>query len=393
MFSRETIENLKNASFIRAMFEEGIRLKGIYGEENVFDFSIGNPDMEPPADVREALRDIASRPIPGIHRYMSNAGFLSAREAVAGEILEDYGVTVSPDHVVMTCGAAAGMCVTLKSILNPGEEVLVFSPYFAEYLFYIRHANGIPVVVPTCPDTFLPDLSGFEQAFTARTKAVILNSPNNPSGAIYPAEVLESMARILREKEKKLGIHVFVLSDEPYSKLVYDGSVLPCVFLQFEKSVIVNSYSKSMALPGERIGYVAVNPYFKEASDLLSAMIFNNRTLGFVNAPAIAQRIIASSASARVDVEDYRNRMEILYNHMVSLGFICRKPQGAFYLFVKSPYENELELVEKAKKHRILVVPGRGFGMPGYFRMAFCIHPDIIRSSLPALTRLAGEIF
>ncbi|MFO7635870.1 MAG: pyridoxal phosphate-dependent aminotransferase [Clostridia bacterium] len=393
MFSNETLESLKKSSFIRAMFEEGTQLKKIHGEENVFDFSIGNPDMEPPEEVNQAIMEISSEKIKGIHKYMSNAGYDSTRQAVSMSLMEDYGVHVPFGNVVMVCGAAAGMAVTLKSILNPGEEVLVFSPYFAEYLFYVKNAGGIPVPVPTHRKTFMPDLALIEKAITPRTKAVIINSPNNPTGVIYPEEVLHSLAKVIGKKEKELGIHVFVLSDEPYTKLVFDGSVIPCVFDFFEKSVIITSYSKTLALPGERIGYIAVNPGFSQAKTLLSALIFNNRTLGFVNAPAIAQRIIEKSIRAKVNLEEYRVRMETLYTHMISLGFRCKKPQGAFYLFVESPYEDEMIFIEKAKKYNILVVPGRGFGLPGTFRMAFCIEMEAIQRALPALTKLAGEIF
>ena len=392
MISREIEKNLGNASFIRAMFEEGNKLKAAYGEENVFDFSIGNPEVEPPREVYESLLEIAGDKTPGTHRYMPNAGYSFVREAIAGRLSREYNKTVPADNICMVCGAAAGLNVVLKSILNPGEEVIIFAPYFAEYKFYIGNGGGVPVVVET-DDGFDIDINLFKKAVTPMTKAVLINSPNNPTGVIYSSERLSELAAAIKEKEKEFNTDIFLLSDEPYNEIVYVDDELPVVFNIFEKAIVVNSYSKSLALPGERIGYIAVSPDISKSGLLMAAIIFNNRTLGFVNAPAISQRLVAKAVNASVDPEIYRERMDLLYNKLTELGFECKKPAGAFYLFVKSPVEDETEFARIAQKYNILVVPGRGFGRAGYFRMAFCVSLETIKRSMPAFEKLAAEFF
>lgn len=374
------------------MFEEGNRLKAIYGAENVFDFSIGNPEMEPPIEVKECLKKIACSDEEGLHKYMSNAGYDATRKTVSCSIKKDYGYDVPYNHIIMSAGAAAGLFVALKSILNPDDEVIVFKPYFAEYGFYVMHAQGI-LVEADCDEDFLPDIESFRKVITSKTKAVILNTPNNPSGAVYSKEKLLKISETIRKAEKAFNTDIFVISDEPYVKIVYDDVVVPCVFDCFDKALIVNSYSKSLALPGERIGYIAIDPKIPDSELLANICIFNTRTLGYVNAPALMQRVIQASCDAKVDVEDYRQRRDMLYNHMVNCGFSIKKPQGAFYLFVKSPVADEMEFVEKAKNYNILIVPGRGFGMPGYVRMCFCISKKTIQASLPKITELAKEYF
>jgi len=392
MFNEKITQNLSKSSFIRAMFEEGNRLKAIYGEENVFDFSIGNPEMEPPVEVKECLKKIACSEEEGMHKYMSNAGYDATRRTVSCSIKKDYGYDVPYNHIIMSAGAAAGLFVTLKSVLNPDDEVIVFKPYFAEYGFYVMHAQGI-LKEADCDEDFLPDVNSFKKVITAKTKAVILNTPNNPSGAVYQKEVLLKISAAIRDAEKKFNTNIFVISDEPYVKIVYDDITVPCVFECFDKAIIVNSYSKSLALPGERIGYIAIDPKIPNSELLANICIFNTRTLGYVNAPAIMQRVIQSSCDAKVDIDDYKLRRDMLYDHMVKCGFSIKKPQGAFYLFVKSPVEDEMEFVEKAKKYNILIVPGRGFGMRGYVRMCFCISKKTIQASLPKITELAREYF
>lgn len=392
MISREIEKNLGNASFIRAMFEEGNKLKAAYGEENVFDFSIGNPEVEPPREVYESLLEIAGDKTPGTHRYMPNAGYSFVREAIAGRLSREYNKTVPADNICMVCGAAAGLNVVLKSILNPGEEVIIFAPYFAEYKFYIGNGGGVPVVVET-DDGFDIDIAQFKKAVTPMTKAVLINSPNNPTGVIYSSERLSELAAAIKEKEEEFNTDIFLLSDEPYNEIVYVDDELPVVFNIFEKAIVVNSYSKSLALPGERIGYIAVSPDISKSGLLMAAIIFNNRTLGFVNAPAISQRLVAKAVNASVDPEIYRERMELLFNKLTELGFECKKPAGAFYLFVKSPVEDEMEFARIAQKYNILVVPGRGFGRAGYFRMAFCVSLETIKRSMPAFEKLAAEFF
>jgi len=392
MFSDKVMDNLKRASWIRAMFEQGNKLKQEFGAENVYDYSIGNPEVEPPIEVVEAINEIAADDSPGIHRYMPNAGYPFVKKAIAGKLAVQYGMEVPDENICMVCGAAAGLNVVFKSILNPDEEVIIFAPYFAEYKFYVGNGGGMPVVVET-KDDFQIDVEAFKSAITYKTKAVLINSPNNPTGVVYSEETLKDMAKVIKEKEKELGINILLISDEPYNEITYDVEKLPVVFQIFEKAVVVNSYSKSLALPGERIGYIAVSPKIESCDKLMAAIIFNNRTLGFVNAPAISQRIVEKAINASVNSDIYKERRDVLYNHLISLGFKCQKPDGAFYLFVKSPVEDELEFVAKAQKYNVLVVPGRGFGRAGYFRMSFCISLDTIKRSLPALDKIASEYF
>lgn len=392
MFNAQIVSNLSRSSFIRAMFEEGNRLKAIYGNDNVFDFSIGNPEMEPPVEVKARFIELANSKDTGLHKYMGNAGFDSTRKSISASIKNDYGYDVPYTDIIMSAGAAAGLCVLLKSLLNPDDEVIVFKPYFAEYGFYVMHANGILKEASTDAD-FILDIVSFKKTVTARTKAVIINSPNNPTGVIYSEKILKALNAAIIEKEKEYGTDIYVISDEPYTKIVYDDAVVPCVFKCFNKAIIVNSFSKSLALPGERIGYIAIDPKIENSSLLANICIFSTRTLGFVNAPALMQKVVESTYDAQVDVDDYRLRRDTLYDHMTKIGFKIKKPQGAFYLFVKSPTEDEMEFVETAKKYNILIVPGRGFGLPGYVRMCFCISLKTIKASLPKLTELAAEYF
>ncbi len=392
MISKQIVENLKNSSWIRAMFEEGNKLKAIHGAENVFDFSIGNPEVEPPMEVFDSLREIAGDRTPGTHRYMPNAGYTFVKEAIAKKLSEKYESEIPSDNICMVCGAAAGLNVVLKSILNPGEEVIIFAPYFAEYKFYIGNGGGVPVVVETAAD-FDIDIDLFAGAVTSRTKAVLINSPNNPTGFIYSEEKLRKLSSVIEEKEKEFGTDIFLISDEPYNEIVYIEGELPVVFNIFEKAIVVNSYSKSLALPGERIGYIAVSSKIPDCSLLMAAIIFNNRTLGFVNAPAISQRLVEKAVNASVDPGIYKERMDILYNKLIELGFECQKPAGAFYLFVKSPIEDEVEFARIAQKYNVLVVPGRGFGRAGYVRLAFCVSLETIKGSLPAFEKLSAEVF
>ena len=392
MFSDKVMDNLKRASWIRAMFEQGNKLKQEFGAENVYDFSIGNPEVDPPEEVVKAISDIAEDKTPGTHRYMPNAGYPFVKEAISGKLTAMYGMEVPSDNICMVCGAAAGLNVVLKSILNPDEEVIIFAPYFAEYKFYVGNGGGTPVVVETKKD-FQIDVEAFKSAITLNTKAVLINSPNNPTGVIYSEETLQSMAAAIAEKENELGINIILISDEPYNEITYEIGELPVVFNIFDKAIVVNSYSKSLALPGERIGYIAASPKIEGCDKLMAVIIFNNRTLGFVNAPAFSQRVVAKAINASVDSNIYKERRDVLYNHLISLGFECQKPDGAFYLFVKSPVEDELEFVATAQKYNVLVVPGRGFGRAGYFRMSFCGNMDTIKRSLPALTKIAAEYF
>ncbi len=391
MISSKIADNLKKSSWIRAMFEEGARLKSKYGIQNVFDFSIGNPEFEPPAAVAETIIKTASEDNSGSHRYMSNAGYEKTRSSMAEYINSTKDSNLTSSHVVMTCGAAGGLNVVLKTILNPGDEVIVFSPYFVEYLFYIDNHGGRTVVIPTNPDTFLPDIDKVAALITEKTRAVIINNPNNPTGIVYDEYVIQDLSAVLDDAGRRLDTDIYLISDEPYDRIVYDGIKVPGVFSFYEKSVIVNSFSKSHALPGERIGYIAVNDRIKDPSLLLSGLVFCNRTLGFVNAPAFMQRVVEKTVSESIDTKQYLTRRDILYNHLVSLGFECIKPSGAFYLFPASPVEDDVEFVRKAQQYNLLLVPGSGFGCPGYFRMSYCIDLETIRRSLPAFEKLARE--
>jgi len=373
------------------MFEEGTKLRKIYGADKVYDFSLGNPDPEPPEGVKSALKRLVLEDKPKMHCYMPNAGFPFVREKIANKLSKETGLPFSQEHIIMTCGAGGALNVVLKSILNPGEEVIVFSPFFVEYLSYIDNHNGKGVIVPVDKSTFLPDLNALETAITKTTKAIIINSPNNPTGVIYNKEILNDIEEILKRKEKEFNTTILVISDEPYSKLVYDNIKLPSVFQTFRNSIVVDSFSKSASIPGERIGYIAAHPNIKNISLLINGMIYSNRVLGFVNAPALFQRVVAESLDAVVDVNIYQERRDLLYNSLVNMGYECVKPQGAFYLFPKAFIDDDIEFKNRALKYNLLIVPGSGFYFPGYFRLSYCVDINTIKNSLPAFELLAKE--
>ncbi|MCX7842944.1 MAG: pyridoxal phosphate-dependent aminotransferase [Clostridia bacterium] len=391
MISRKISENLGKSSWIRSMFEEGEKLRKIHGAENVYDFSLGNPDVPPPKTVKEAFRKLVLDEDPNLHKYMVNAGFPDVREKVAAQLQKETGVPMSAQNIVMTVGAAGGLNVALKALLNPGDEVIVFAPYFVEYLSYIDNHGGKAVIVSTNLDTFEPDPELLRVKITSNTKAVIINSPNNPTGVIYSEDVLKKISQVLEDKEKEYGTAICVISDEPYNKLVYDNAQVPSVLKIFKNAMVVNSYSKSLALPGERIGYIAASSRIDEIGLLMSALIYCNRTLGFVNAPALVQKVIGETLESAVDTEEYKKRRDVLYNHLTSLGFKCAKPRGAFYLFPKALMDDDVEFIKRALKYNLLLVPGTGFGCPGYFRISYCVSMKIIENSLPAFEALARE--
>jgi aspartate aminotransferase len=373
------------------MFEEGERLRKIHGAENVFDFTLGNPNVEPPRKFDEELLRLAQDPPPGIHRYMNNAGYDESRAAVAEILAEKSGLTVTGAHVMMTCGAAGALNAALKTMLNPGEEVIILSPYFVEYKFYIDNHGGVPRVVPTNPDTFQLDIPAIEQAITPLTRALIICSPNNPTGVIYPAESLHDLGVMIQRKERELERQIYVISDEPYARIAYDGTAVPNIFPFVDNSLIVTSHSKDLALPGERIGYLAVNPRMTHVELFMEGAVFCNRTLGFVNAPALMQRLVARLQRESVDIDAYQEKRDILYDGLTGMGFDMVRPDGAFYLFPRSPCADDVEFVKLAQKHHILLVPGTGFGAPGYFRIAYCVDKAMIERSLPAWRDLARE--
>ncbi len=390
MFSEKVVKSLEKSSWIRAMFEEGARLAQKYGAENVYDFSLGNPFAEPPKEVLDSLKKHVTSGERGTHKYMNNAGYVDVREKIAKSLQHESGVELSASNVVMTVGAAGGLNVVLKSILNPGDEVIVFAPYFVEYNFYVDNHGGKTVIVPPDTSNFEPDLKAFEKSITSRTKAIIINNPNNPTGVIYSEEKLREMAKIIEKKEAEQG-SVYVISDQPYSKIVYDGAVVPSILSIFKNSFVVNSFSKSLGLAGERIGYVAASSRIEGIETLMNALTFCNRTLGFVNAPALFQKVIYDALDAQVDIEDYKLKRDMLYENLTRLGFECVKPQGAFYLFPKALMEDDVEFVKRAINHNLLLVPGSGFGCPGYFRISYCVELDVIERSIAAFEKLAAE--
>jgi aspartate aminotransferase len=382
---------IENASWIRKMFEEGERLRTIHGAENVYDFTLGNPNVEPPPEFVAEFRRLAVEPLPGMHRYMSNAGYEDCRAAVAAVIAEDSGLPITGTQVVMTCGASGALNVVLKTILNPGEEVIILAPYFVEYKFYIDNHGGVPQVVWTDRETFQLDLQAIESAISDKTRAIIINTPNNPTGTVYHEESLRDLGLIVQRKERELGRQIYVISDEPYARISYDGFRIPHIFAYIDNSVIVTSHSKDLALPGERIGYLAVNPRMTHVGLFMEGAIFCNRTLGFVNAPALMQRLVAKLQRSSVDICAYQEKRDILYHYLIEMGFRMTRPAGAFYLFPHSPFADDVEFVKLAQKHLILVVPGSGFGAPGFFRIAYCADKEMIERSLPAWRNLALE--
>lgn len=391
MISKKMSHHLSHASWIRVMFEEGEKLRRQFGGDKVFDFTLGNPDAEPPREAKESLKKWVSEDPPGLHRYMTNSGFADVRAKIAHYASAETGTHLTQDEIVMTCGAAGAMNVVLKTVLNPDDEVVIFSPYFVEYLFYVDNHGGRVVIVPTSAESFEPDVEAFRKALTPRCKAVILNSPNNPTGAVYGEETLRQMAVVLEEHEAETGNPVLVVSDEPYKRLVYDGLSTPSVLAIFKNSAVATSFSKSLALPGERIGYIAASPRMEGLKQFVDGLIFANRTLGFVNAPALFQKVAGDAVGAAVDAEPYRKRRDILYDHLAGLGISCVKPRGAFYLFPRSPIPDDVAFVRQALAHQILLVPGSGFGCPGHFRLSYCVGMKTIENALPAFDRLMGE--
>ncbi len=378
--SRYIEESTARASFIRKMFEQGMELKKKFGEKNVFDFSIGNPDLEPPKEFFEVIKEFMENPQKGMHGYMSNAGFHDVREAVAGKVSKEQEVLVPASHVIMTCGAAGGLNVILKTILNPGDEVIVPRPCFVEYGFYIQNHGGEMVLVDSLAD-FSLDLDAIARAINTKTRAVLITSPNNPTGRVYSETQIHKLGEMLHAISKKRPI--YLIADEPYREIVYDGVKVPSIFRHCIHSMIATSYSKTLSIPGERIGYVAVNPAMENAETLLSGLIFSNRILGFVNAPALMQRAAAKLVNISVNIEAYAKRRTLFYNGLIEAGYDPIKPEGAFYLFCKSPLPDDKEFVNHLLKYNILVVPGSGFAGAGYFRIAYCVDEDIIRRSLP----------
>lgn len=387
--SRQIQNSIEGSSLIRKMFEEGDRRRKLYGEENVFDLSIGNPVFEPPPAVKQSLLDLLQSNEPGTHRYMPNSGYSKTREYIAGKLNSETELGFTENDIIMTVGAGGGLNVVFKTILNPGEEVIVFKPYFMEYNGYAANVGGSTKAINTKPD-FQLDLTELERALSSNTKAVLINSPNNPTGVIYPEADLKRLSNLLREKSAEFGQPIYLVSDEPYRNIVFDTAV-PSLFLCYENTIVVTSYSKDLAIPGERIGYIAISPKNEEHSLLTGGAVISNRVLGFVNAPALMQRMLPLVGDACVDLEPYRINRDLLYNHLTKIGFKCVKPQGTFYLFPQCPTEDDMAFIEAAQELNLLLVPGSGFGMPGYFRLCYCFETELIERSLPVFTELARQ--
>lgn len=385
---------VENNSVIRVMFEEGKRLAAIYGAENVYDFSLGNPNVPAPPEVEQAIRDtLREEESTFVHGYMSNAGYEDVRETIAQSLNSRFGTKFSQKNILMTVGAASGLNVILKTILNPGDEVIVFAPYFVEYGNYVRNYDGqLTVISPNTAD-FQPNLEEFAEKITGRTKAVIINTPNNPTGVVYSHETLTRLAEIMRQKTKELGTEMVLISDEPYRELAYDGVEVPYVTKYYEDTVVCYSYSKSLSLPGERIGYLVIPDEFTDNEAVFTAATIANRVLGCVNAPSLMQRVIKRciEADVRVNLEAYDKNRNLLYQGLKKLGFSCIKPEGAFYLFVKAPEPDEKAFCARAQKHNLLLVPGSSFACPGYVRIAYCVSADQITRAMPAFEALAQE--
>jgi len=381
---------MEKASWIRKMFEEGIRLKREFGEDNVFDLSLGNPVAEPPQELLDVLAVEVKNKTPGLHRYMPNAGFESTRAAIADALSEECKVKLGANDVVMVCGAAGGLNITLKTLLDSDDEVIVFAPYFVEYFFYADNHGGRAVAVNT-RDDFSIDPEALQAAITDKTKAVVINSPNNPTGVVYTRDNLQALAEVLKSESTKRGRPIYLISDDPYKKIVYDGVETPHLFEFYDHSIYITSHSKDLAVPGERIGFVAVHPQCADAGNVLAGLIFCNRVLGFVNAPALMQRVVGSTQHVTLDVEPYRRRRDLLYKELTRIGYEVVKPQGAFYFFPKSPLADEMEFIRILTDKKVLVVPGRGFGSPGYFRISYCFPDKVIEGALPGLEAAFNE--
>ena len=392
MISEKMKPFVQNNSAVRMMFEEGNRLRGIYGPDKVYDFSLGNPSVPAPECVKEAIIELVNEEEPTLlHGYMSNAGFEDVRQTIAESLNRRFGTSFAAKNLIMTVGAASGLNVILKTLLNPGEEVVVFAPYFLEYSNYIRNYDGKIVEISPDTATFQPNLAELEQKITANTKAVIVNTPHNPTGVVYSEETIKKLASILEQKQKEFGSMIYLISDEPYRELAYDGVEVPYLTKYYANTIVGYSYSKSLSLPGERIGYLVIPDEVDGSEEMITAATIANRILGSVNAPSLIQKVIKKCVDAEVDVAAYDKNRIALYEGLKECGFECIKPQGAFYLFVKSPVENEKEFCEAAKKYNILMVPGSSFACPGYVRLAYCVSYATIINSLPEFKKLAAE--
>ena len=392
MISEKMKGYVANSSVIRAMFEEGKKMAAIYGADHVYDFSLGNPNVPAPGAVKDAIIDIVTNEDPVlVHGYMSNSGFEDVRTKIAEHLNAQYGTSYTFNNLVMIVGAAGGMNVFFKTLLNAGDEVVTFSPYFGEYRAYVSNFDGKLVEVQTDPVTFEPDPKALAAAVTPKTKAVILNSPNNPTGVVYSEECIREIARLLEDKQKEYGTTIFIFSDEPYREIVYGEYKVPWIPNYYRNTVVGYSYSKSLSLPGERIGYLVLPSEIDDAEDMISAANVANRILGFVNAPSLQQRVVAKCLNEKTDVDFYAENRQMLMDGLREAGYTFVEPQGAFYLWLKSPEEDEKAFVAKCKEKQILIVPGSSFGCAGWTRVAYCVSHETVRNSLPGFKEVAAS--
>jgi len=382
---------MEMGSWIRRMFEEGIAMKKKYGAENVFDLSLGNPIMEPPPEFISELRRVVENPFPGMHGYMENAGYPETRAAVAEQLTRETGIRLTEKDVIMACGAAGAINVAMKTILDPGDEVILFTPWFVDYFNYVENHDGVVKLIAT-DEHFMPRLDEFEAAIGPRTKGVLINSPNNPTGVVYSADLMQRMSEILRKKEAEYGTEIFIISDEPYKKIIYNGLKYPSPLNFHHHSIIATSHSKDLSVPGERIGYVALHPDCESHDDMITGFVFSTRTLGFINAPALMQNVVRNLQAVTVPVAEYQRHRDYLYGNLVKMGYEVNEPQGAFYIFPKCPIDDDVAFVhELQQEHRVLTVPGIAFGTPGYFRLVYCVDDRTLESSMPGLEALARK--
>ncbi len=382
---------MDEGGWIRGVFEEGLALKGRIGADKVFDLSLGNPVIEPPQEFHDELRRLANAPAAGRHRYMPNPGYMETRLAVADTLKNETGLDFGGGDIIMTCGAAAAANVVMKTILNPDDEVIILSPYFWEYLYYIDNHGGVPVVAST-DDQFQLDVAAIEAVMTPKTRGIVINSPNNPTGAVYSAEGIAELAELLERKQTEYGSEIFIISDEPYRRILFDGLTFPQVLPPYDNSLVVTSHAKDLALPGERIGYIAVNPNYAGKEELSAGLGFCNRTLGFVNAPALMQHIVRNLQGVSVDAGYYEKKRDYLHTQLSELGYDVVKPQGAFYLYPKSPIEDDVAFTKSLLQWNVLVVPGRGFGTPGYFRISYCVEDWVLEGAVDGFAHAVAEL-
>ncbi|NLG02600.1 MAG: pyridoxal phosphate-dependent aminotransferase [Clostridia bacterium] len=392
MISDKMVDLVKNGSAIRAMFEDGQKMAAIYGAENVYDFSLGNPNVAPPEAVNQTIIDIVEKNEKRLHAYMSNAGFEDVRDQVSKSLNRRFDTHFEAENIIMTVGAAGGLNVVFRALLNPDDEVLTFAPYFGEYRSYVANYNGKLIAIEPDTTTFQPDLKKFEQAITAKTKAVLINTPNNPTGVVYSEETIKSLAKIMEEKQKEFHTHIYLISDEPYRELAYDGVFVPYLTKYYQNTIVDYSFSKSLSLPGERIGYLVIPKEIDDYEMVLGACNVANRILGYVNAPSLMQLVVGACIDEQTDVAYYDRNRELIYRELINMGYECIKPQGAFYLFIKSPIEDDKEFCKMAKNYHLLIVPGSNFGCPGFIRLAYCVSYETIVNSLPKFKELAQEV-